>query len=430
MIKYGIPGHYINVTELVVKLCDRSDRYIEIPKTEDGRSSLFGDPIWGSLKHILMNGIEIPAGQECYIPIKILYPHTGNFEKILKNDVDRTSTDTNFSKILYPHTGNFEKISENDVDRTSTDANFSKILYPHTGNFEKISENDVDRTSTDNNFSKILYPHTGNFEEILKNDVDRKPTDANFSKILYPHTGNFEEILKNDVDRKPTDANFSKILYPYIGNPHEKLKKLHSTLKFTGGKMTDEYPEQVMAVSFINPDDRVLEIGSNIGRNSLVISSILSDSSNLSTIESDPANIPTLIKNRDDNNFHFKIYNGALSRSNLWQRWWVTKPQEICPGPDWTRVNTFMLSDVNNNPTVLVADCEGALYYIFRDFPEILNTVKTILVENDYRDAQHYLAVETIFKENGFDLYYNDYCHEAKQYNLPLYKNFFQVWKR
>jgi FkbM family methyltransferase len=316
MIKYGIPGHYIDVTELVVKLCGRNNEYIEIPKTEDGRSSLFGDPIWGKLKHILMNGIEILAEQDFYIPIKILCPHTGNFDK-------------------------------NEV--------------------------------------------AGSFNE--------------------------QNALK-------------KCPYPYIGNPHEKLKTIHSTLKFTGGVMTDEYPEQVMAISFINPDDRVLEIGSNIGRNSLIISSILSDSSNLTTIESDSNNIPTLTKNRDDNNFNFKIYNGALSRSKLWQRWWVTKPQETCPGQDWTRVNTFMLSQVNNNPTVLVADCEGALYYILQDFPEILDTVRTILVENDYRDVQHYLAVETIFKENGFDLYYNDYCHEAKQYNLPLYKNFFQVWKR
>lgn len=289
MIKYGIPGHYIDVTELVVKLCDRNNEYIEIPKTEDGRSLLFGDPIWGKLKHIVIKDIEVPAEYECYIPIS---------------------------------------------------------------------------------------------------------------------------------DR-----------YPYIGNPHEKLKNLHSTLKFNGGTMTDEYPEQVMAISFIDPDDQVLEIGSNIGRNSLVISSILSDSSNLTTIESDPANIPTLTKNRDDNNFNFKIFNGALSKSKLWQRWWVTKPLETCPGPEWTMVNTLLFSQVDNRPTVLVADCEGALYYILQDFPEILNTVRTIIVENDYRDVEHYLYVENIFRQKGFRLYYNAPSDEAKRYNLPLDRNFFQVWK-
>ena len=51
--------------------------------------------------------------------------------------------------------------------------------------------------------------------------------------------------------------------------------------------MNEEYPEQVMSVLFFEPDDKVLELGSNIGRNTLVISSLLKDSSNLVTLETD-----------------------------------------------------------------------------------------------------------------------------------------------
>ena len=54
---------------------------------------------------------------------------------------------------------------------------------------------------------------------------------------------------------------------------------------------TDEYPEQLMSVMFINPNDCVLEIGGNIGRNSCVISKILNDSNNLLVIESDPLSV-------------------------------------------------------------------------------------------------------------------------------------------
>ena len=57
----------------------------------------------------------------------------------------------------------------------------------------------------------------------------------------------------------------------------------------------DELPEQLMItfleVTFINPNDIVLEIGGNIGRNSYVIGKILNDRKNLMVIESDPLSI-------------------------------------------------------------------------------------------------------------------------------------------
>jgi len=292
MIQYGIPNHYIDVTDLVVKLCDRIyPHLITIPETEEGRTALFGDPIWGSQKHILVNGEVIKTGQPCYIP----------------------------------------------------------------------------------------------------------------------------------TSKLPNLA--------YIGNPHGRLKQIHSSLKFTGD-ITEEYPEQVMAVSFINPSDRVLELGSNIGRNTVIISSILNDSSNLTTLETDSKNIQTLTKNRDDNGFCFKIINAALSKRALWQKWWVTTPSDTSPGADWFQVKTVDLSEIGKDFNVLVADCEGALYYILQDFPELLNNVVTILVENDYRSMEHLLWVENHFKSKGFVLRYAAPSDEARGYNLPSHRNFFQTWQR
>ncbi len=52
----------------------------------------------------------------------------------------------------------------------------------------------------------------------------------------------------------------------------ERLKELHSKLYFTGGDIKEEYQEQIMALKFIPPTAKVLELGSNIGRNSCIIS--------------------------------------------------------------------------------------------------------------------------------------------------------------
>lgn len=286
MIKYGVPGHYVDITNQVAKLCPRNDGFSYIPETDEQRCHLFGDPIWGTLKHILVNDHIVPAGKSFMIQLK-------------------------------------------------------------------------------------------------------------------------------DVE--------------FIGDPHLKLKQIHSNLKFTGN-LKDEYPEQIMSVIFIEPNDRVLEIGSNIGRNTCVIASILNNSRNLTTLETD--NIDLLTKNRDDNNFHFNIINAALSKRPLWQKWWVTTPADKSPGEDWRRVNTINYSQISQNYNVLVADCEGALYYILQDFPELLDTIETIIVENDYRDPSHFEQVVKTFKDKNFTCRYSTFSDEAVLYNLPCNRFFFQVWQR
>jgi len=48
---------------------------------------------------------------------------------------------------------------------------------------------------------------------------------------------------------------------------------------------------------YIKPNDCVLEIGGNIGRNSCVIGKLLSDSRNLLVVESDPESVYKLEEN-------------------------------------------------------------------------------------------------------------------------------------
>ena len=63
-------------------------------------------------------------------------------------------------------------------------------------------------------------------------------------------------------------GNIAVFNYDSIEN---KLSQIHSNLKIVHGGFHEELPEQRMAARFLHGDEKVLEIGANIGRNSLVI---------------------------------------------------------------------------------------------------------------------------------------------------------------
>ena len=70
-------------------------------------------------------------------------------------------------------------------------------------------------------------------------------------------------------------------------NIDEKLQDIQNKLNVEYGSLYDELPEQKMVIRYLTGNEKVLEIGGNIGRNSLVIASILQDDTNLVTLESD-----------------------------------------------------------------------------------------------------------------------------------------------
>lgn len=190
----------------------------------------------------------------------------------------------------------------------------------------------------------------------------------------------------------------------------EKLKEIHSKLQLMFGSLDDELPEQTMSVMFIQPNSVVLEIGGNWGRNSCVIGSILSDSTNLVVLESDPKSAEILRVNRDYNNLKFHIEPSALSKRRLAQCGWDTKPYDSLED-GWTPINTLSWNELTNKYPLpfdtLVADCEGALYYILLDEPELLNQFKTVILENDYHDINHKRHVNLLLITNGFRCLYS-----------------------
>ena len=207
-----------------------------------------------------------------------------------------------------------------------------------------------------------------------------------------------------------------------------KIKNIHSKLKIKHGSFKDELPEQKMAVKYLNGNEKVLEIGGNIGRNSLIIASILDNQSNLVTLESDANIAKQLTENRNLNNFKFHIESSALSNRKLIQKGWNTIPSNILQnGFKW--VNTITLDNLKTKYNIefdtLVLDCEGAFYYILIDMPEILNNIKLIIMENDYHHINHKKYVDDILSKNNFHV---DYVQSGGW--GPCYNNFFEVWKK
>ena len=207
-----------------------------------------------------------------------------------------------------------------------------------------------------------------------------------------------------------------------------KTASMQSKLKLKYGSFNEELPEQKMAVRYLTGNEKVLEIGGNIGRNTLIIASILNDSTNLVSLECDANIANQLIENRDLNNLNFHVEKSALSNRKLIQKGWDTIPSDtLQEGFKW--VDTITLNDLKIKYGLvfdtLVLDCEGAFYYILMDSPEILDNINLIIMENDYWDISKKNYVDEILTNHGFSVDYS----ESGGWG-PCYNNFFEVWKK
>lgn len=214
-----------------------------------------------------------------------------------------------------------------------------------------------------------------------------------------------------------------------INHINNKIVNIHKHLKINYGSFNEELPEQKMVVRYLRGNEKVLEIGSNIGRNSLVIAYILGNNmNNFVTLETDEEICYQLNENRDLNNMSFHIENYALSKRNLIQKGWDTIVSDVILD-GYKKVNTITYDNFkmkyNINFDTLVLDCEGAFYYILQDMPEILDNIKLIIMENDYKDITHKQYIDNILIKNNF---YVDY-REAGGWG-PCYNCFFEVWKK
>ena len=109
---------------------------------------------------------------------------------------------------------------------------------------------------------------------------------------------------------------------------------LQSNLKLNFGTWQDELIEQQLCCKYIDKNMNVLELGSNIGRVSMVIASILNKGSGqLVTIETNKNIYDQLLINKSNNNLNFHALNKALSYLEIlhfyeYGNGWLSFPRE------------------------------------------------------------------------------------------------------
>lgn len=290
---------------------------------------------------------------------------------------------------------------------------------------------------------KIYYGIENNYIDVtdiclsrlMKNNIITIPSDdsnrANF--FTDPLLGILKKIFIDNNGFTEYDAFTSikiNLLTNKIHTTNEinvmnKLISIQSKLQLNYGSFQEELPEQKMSVRYLTGNEKVLEIGGNIGRNSCIISSICN---HLVTLETD-FNIATqLSENKELNQLSFHIENSALSNRKLIQSGWQTIPSDtLSEGYNWVNTITYgeLITKYNIEFDTLVLDCEGAFYYILMDTPEILNNIQLIIMENDYNDISHKNYIDDILTKNNF---YRDYV-EGNGWG-PCEHFFFEVWKK
>ena len=207
-----------------------------------------------------------------------------------------------------------------------------------------------------------------------------------------------------------------------------------SKLALRHGSFMEELPEQLMVLRFLAQSATVLEIGSNIGRNSLIIQSVLGPGREprFVTLECDTATCDLLRENRDGNGMSFVVENAALSKQRLVQQGWNTTPllagERVPEG--YVEVPTIDFRSLcarhgNVAFDTLVLDCEGAFFHILTEMPEILDTVVCVIMENDYHDFSQKLFVDEVLCSNAFEVVY---CESGGW--GPCIDCFYEVWRR
>ena len=175
----------------------------------------------------------------------------------------------------------------------------------------------------------------------------------------------------------------------------------------------DEMPEQLLATHYVKKGDVVLELGANIGRNTLVIAKILEGEGTLYSSESNESYRKRTLSNLKLNNLSYNSYHviPAISKVPLQQdSWWSTRIKSDHPTTDgWVNIETTKLPAENFN--TLIVDCEGCLLPITQKFPQILSTVNTIIIENDWKSLEDFKDMHDLFNNAGL--------HSSQCYNGP-----------
>lgn len=265
--------------------------------------------------------------------------------------------------------------------------------------------------------------------------------DSKNNKFMYNSTKDVKisfDSLSSELISDKNPKNWWKSEGKFITDPIDKLNALHKYINLfhlEGGGFELEYPEQLMCMRFVNEDDKVLEIGGNIGRTSHILHTIINNPKHHVVMECDTEMAKKLRFNLDLNTYStLQIETAALSKVKLYSingNPRPLEPHEITP--DMTPMPTISFSEIckkyDVDFNVLVADCEGSLFYIFNEDPDMLNGINTVIMENDYTNIDHKRSVDQILKSKGFSCIYQEKGVPWASWSC-CYEYFYEVWKK
>lgn len=306
--------------------------------------------------------------------------------------------------------------------------------------FEKLYSNDTITIPAKNEVCDAIFgdPIYGTKKKIFKTD-DEDNILEEFDD-LYPiiiHVKKNDDNLTHDgLEMMHSLVPLNPVLsFPIPLNTETMLvNDIYNKITINFGTMIKERKFHVICFHYLVGNEKILEIGGNIGRTSLLIAYILNNynSNNVSNLVTMECNLNTankLEENRNNNNFNFHIEKSALSNKKLIQKGAneTIISDEIRQGYDF--VNIISYEQLKNKYTInfdtLIIDCDGGFYNILQDIPEILNGIKLIIMKNDYDvlDKKKYIN-DVLMKHNFTNVYTQGGGWGA------CCNNFYEVWKK
>jgi hypothetical protein len=199
-----------------------------------------------------------------------------------------------------------------------------------------------------------------------------------------------------------------------------KLQSIMSSTPHIQGltHRVDELPEQIVTTHFLKKGQNVLELGSNTGRNTLTIASILAGESILYSSESSLQDRNKTKENLEINRLSHNNYHiiPAISKQPLEQKGWETRPKTRFGWlKGWKPAETVELPKTKFD--VIIADCEGCLLKMTEEYPQLLENASTIILENDWRQYDDDNTMHQRFAEHQFQTVYTHHGPEAIIYS-------------
>lgn len=197
------------------------------------------------------------------------------------------------------------------------------------------------------------------------------------------------------------------------------LSEIHLRHPLEGGSWDDEVAEAAMIHKVVQPGDRVLEIGANVGRSTIVAARTATASGSVVSSEADPSRLRLAQRNAGPELTVAFIpaisaeplylpQNGANTRMNgIASR--SVSGGAAAPRADGTpallRVPTLPPSAVQDSGwDVLIVDCEGCFSPLMAslDTTRFLNGTRAIVLENDATDLRAQNDTHAALRAHGF----------------------------